>query len=248
MTALADEKIRDHDRINKIDVTFTASKIWKGARVGLILSGTGAGKFAEMGQVVPMRHYGRAMRTYDASAADKAGTIELEYEIVAEWLPQVGSVIVDADFGKRVTLLDDQTVALATEATPGLETIGWVMKVDTLRGVRVALDNPFQGGAKPAVVAALPAYVSNDSAPASIIDGAIYDVATTAAATTISLPANPRDGIRATIIADGTKNGHTVTIRDVATAISAAYTASKRLHISITSLGGKWFAAGVVGP
>lgn len=245
MTAQASERARDFERINKWDVTFTGSKVWKGASVGLVLAGASAGKFAEMGQYPYMRRYGVCFRTVDASAADALGTVQLDYEVFAEWFPQQASVIVAADFGKAVAQLDDQTVALGTEAVTGVYPMGRIWDVNTNRGVLVELLRP--GQALPRTPMAL-AFTANDYAPAGIVDGGVYDIGTTAAASTISLPASPPDGISATFIGDGTKNGHTVTMRDVATAISAAYTASKRLHITVTSLGGKWFAAGVVGP
>jgi hypothetical protein len=94
----------------------------------------------------------------------------------------------------------------------------------------------------------LPAFDAGDSAPASIVHGAVYDVPATAANSTISLPAAAPDGTVAHFHADGTKNGHTLTFRDVATAISAATTASKRVAATAMKADGKWCVTLTVGP
>lgn len=92
-------------------------------------------------------------------------------------------------------------------------------------------------------------YTSNDFAvPASTPSGTVFDVATTAANSTISLPAAAPDGTILYFRADGTKNGHTITYRDVTTAISAATTASK-VHLAIAvCLGNAWAITLTVSP
>lgn len=249
MTSLSDQRQREIEVINKLEFVFTGSKIWKHARVGVIMVGANAGKVAEANSAPYMFNIGTALRTYDASAADVVGTVELDQEIETEFFAN-GSAIAATDVLKMCSFLDDQTVvhgtAAAVAATLGSQLAGRIWGVDATRGVRV--ERLRQGMPASALITALPAYTANDVAPAAIIDGAIYDIPTTAAAVTISLPTTPPDGIRATLIADGTKNGHTVTVRDVATAITAALTASKRLRIEITSLGGKWFASAAIGP
>lgn len=92
-------------------------------------------------------------------------------------------------------------------------------------------------------------YTSNDFAvPKSTPSGTIFDVATTAANSTISLPAAAPDGTVIYFRADGTKNGHTITYRDVTTAISAATTASK-VHLAIAvCLGNAWAITLTVSP
>lgn len=100
-------------------------------------------------------------------------------------------------------------------------------------------------------VVALPAYAANDSIPTSIVNGGIYDVPTTGAASTITLPvASAVDGMAATFVADGTKNGHTVQYRDATGPVNltTALTASKRHLVIVRALGGKWFANAYVSP
>ncbi len=78
--------------------------------------------------------------------------------------------------------------------------------------------------------------------------GTVYDVPTTAAASTIDLPADAPEGTILHFVADGTKNGHTIQFRDVATAISAALTASKRIAATAIHLNDKWHVTVTVGP
>ncbi len=91
-------------------------------------------------------------------------------------------------------------------------------------------------------------YTANDFAVTTQPSGTVFDVATTAANSTISLPANAPDGTIYYFRADGTKNGHTITYRDVTTAISAATTASK-VHLAIAvCLGNAWAITLTVSP
>lgn len=92
------------------------------------------------------------------------------------------------------------------------------------------------------------AQTANDFAPAAVLNGQVYELGTTAAASTVSLPAATPDGTVAYFAADGTKNGHTLTFRDVATAISAATTASKRVAAVAIKVAGKWTVTVTVGP
>lgn len=75
-----------------------------------------------------------------------------------------------------------------------------------------------------------------------------YEIDTTAANSTVSLPAATPDGTVCFIAADGTKNGHTLTFRDVTTAISAATTASKRVAAVAMKINSKWTVTVTVGP
>lgn len=93
----------------------------------------------------------------------------------------------------------------------------------------------------------LVAGVSNDYA-IDPVNGGIYEIDTTAAASTVSFPASTPDGTSCMVFANGTKNGHTLTFRDVATAISAATTASKRVTALAVKSGGKWGVTVTVGP
>lgn len=102
------------------------------------------------------------------------------------------------------------------------------------------------------VVGILAGQVSNDFilAAGEVVNNAVYDVGTTGAASTVTLPATPADGIRISFVADGTKNGHTVQFRDATgpANLTTALTASKRFLVICTSLGGKWFANAYVSP
>lgn len=77
-----------------------------------------------------------------------------------------------------------------------------------------------------------------------------YELNTTAAASTVTLAASAPDGTVCQFIADGTKNGHTLTFRDATgpTAISAATTASKRVAAVAMKAAGKWAVTLTVGP
>lgn len=102
------------------------------------------------------------------------------------------------------------------------------------------------------VVGILAAQVSNDFilAAGEVMHGATYDVGTTGAASTVTLPATPADGTRIYFVADGTKNGHTVQYRDATgpTNLTTALLASKRHLVVCVGLGGKWFANAYVSP
>lgn len=76
----------------------------------------------------------------------------------------------------------------------------------------------------------------------------VFEINTTAANSTVSLPASAPNGTVCFIVADGTKNGHTLTFRDVTTSISAATTASKRVAATAVKAGGAWAVTLTVGP
>ncbi len=89
-------------------------------------------------------------------------------------------------------------------------------------------------------------YTSNDFAvPASTPSGTVFDVATTGAASTISLPAAAPNGTVLYFAADGTKNGHTVTYRDVTTALTTALTASKVHGVTVVCNNNAWAVTGL---
>jgi hypothetical protein len=62
------------------------------------------------------------------------------------------------------------------------------------------------------------------------------------------LPDNAIPGTELTFVADGTKNGHTLTFKQGATSISAATTASKRVLAKAVFLGTVWAVSLTVGP
>ena len=68
----------------------------------------------------------------------------------------------------------------------------------------------------------------------------LIELNTTAANSTVSFDPNTPDGTVCYVLADGTKNGHTLTFRDGVTAISVATVASKRVAAVAMKAGGKW--------
>jgi len=242
MTALSAEKTRDTENWFYKEFTATGVKIWKGASVFLIIAGASAGKVTDT-PAANTKYLGVCWRTADATAADVSVTVRLDRELQGlEWLVN-GDAIATADIGKYCYAADDQTVQKAPLA--GLP-MGVIWAVDSVLGVLV---NKFSAIELPPV-GTLPAFAGGDTAPTAIGHLAVYDIPTTSANSTISLPVatNYPDGVRAYFVADGTKNGHTLTFRDVATAISAATTASKRVLAMAMTSGGKWFVTLTVGP
>lgn len=181
----------------------------------------------------------------DASAADKTVNVDLGMEIDLEWWTN-GSSIASTDIGKLCYVADDQTVTLAPAATSA-PVAGRIWAVESARGVLVQKLMP--AGA-PSIKGVLPAHVSNDFILplANVIPESVYDVGTTAAASFVTLPAGAQEGAKIYFVADGTKNGHTVQFRDVATVITTALIASKRFLVVAIFLGGKWFANAYVSP
>ena len=242
MTALSAERQRDTENWSYHEFTLTGVKAWKGAQLFLIVGGSAKGKVTDL--PTPLTVYlGVCWRTVDATAADKTVTVRLDTEAQGlEWLEN-GDSIAATDVGKPAYSQDDQTVFKA--ATLGCM-IGRILAYSSTLGVLVQKFNTKQ----PKGVGVLTAFAAGATAPTVVQDGAVYDVPTTAANSTIDLPAatDYPDGHQAYFIADGTKNGHTLTFRDVTTAISAATTASKRVFAIAMVMGGKWFVTLTVGP
>lgn len=242
MTALSDERARDTENWSYHEFTLTGVKAWKGAQLFLILGGSSKGKVTDT--PTPLTSYlGVCWRTVDATAADALVTVRLDMEAQGlEWLEN-GDTIVATDVGKPAYAQDDQTVYKA--ATAGA-LIGRILAYSSSLGVLVQKFN----GKMPCGVGVLTAFAAAATALTYVQDGAVYDIPATAANSTIDLPAatDYPDGHSAIFIGDGTKNAHTITVRDVTTAITAALTASKRLRIAVTAMGGKWFASAAIGP
>jgi hypothetical protein len=175
-------------------------------------------------------------------AAEAGSTIRVEQGVFI-WVN--GSSITAANIGKPCFVQDDQTVK-----TTGTLVAGVVKKVDS-KGVHVLQGIGPDIGGFGGQVAGTQVYVGNDlvlgNSPAS---GMVFDVPTTAAASTITLPATAIEGSRIYFHADGTKNGHTVQYRDATGPVNltTALTASKR-HLAVCQfLGGKWSANVYVSP
>lgn len=93
------------------------------------------------------------------------------------------------------------------------------------------------------------AFVANDLViQDDPMPGTVFDIPTTAGASTVTLPADAQEGCVLYFAADGVKNGHTVQYRDVATAITAALTLSKRHLVQCVFLNGGWTAIAHVSP
>jgi hypothetical protein len=98
---------------------------------------------------------------------------------------------------------------------------------------------------------ALAAFSSNNiNLGASPNSGAVYDIPTTAAASTVTLPATATEGTILYFVADGTKNGHTVQYRDATGPVNltTALTASKRHLVIAVALNGLWNCNAYVSP
>lgn len=184
----------------------------------------------------------------DASSADKLVNVDLIEEVTVRWFVNAtaGDAVAATDVGKIGYVLDSQTISILPA---GKYPAGRIWAVDSTKGVAIQKFRDVPVGGWPLQpLPALPAFAAGDTAPTTIVNGGVYDVPTTAANSTISLPAAAADGTVAYFHADGTKNGHTLTFRDVATAISAAATASKRVAAVAIKADGKWTVTMTVGP
>lgn len=99
-----------------------------------------------------------------------------------------------------------------------------------------------------AVQGAAIAFVGADVTVA-VADGEEFDIPSTASNSTVTLATTgAKKGSKLRFRADGTNNGHTITYRVGATAITAAATASKRHLCDCSFDGTTWVASMVVGP
>lgn len=243
MTALALERARRTEAWKYKGFTLASgNKAWKGGRAAL----NSVGKVVPATSTVGLRVVGIFAETVDATAGDLPVQVDLEREVVLERFTNAtaGDAIAATDVGNIAYMMDDQTVTITAA---GRSPAGRIWDVDALKGVAIEkIDSSTKSFAQPAVGA----YTANDFAPTSIEQDGIYDVPTTAAASTITLPAAAPDGTRASFTADGTKNGNTVQYRDATgpTNLTTALTASKRHLVIVEKLGGKWFANAYVSP
>lgn len=149
-----------------------------------------------------------------------------------------GDSITAADVGSMAYASDDNTVNKgASAAGVARPTVG---PIYGLYGTQVKVGvgpifGAFDGGdgaGDTAPLGTLAAFAAGTITPsaAALTSGAIYDVPTTAANSTIVLPAASAVGTVVKFCADGTKNGHTVQYIDAtgSVAITTALTASKR--------------------
>lgn len=226
-------------------VCVTGTTIQKGAMVGLNISG----QAVKSSDPTCVKVLGRALEFTRASVGATAvgpayagSTIRVEQGV---FIWNNGSSMTDANIGKPCFVQDDNTVK-----GTGTLVAGVVKKVDT-KGVHVLSGIGIDQGTTGGMIAPTQVYTANDLAIANTpANGTTFDVPTTAAASTITLPATAIEGSRIFFIADGTKNGHTIQYRDATGPVNltTALTASKR-HLTVCQfLNGKWAANAYVSP
>lgn len=246
MSALTQEKARKSAQWTYKEFTLPSGKAWRGGHACLNASG----------QVVPassasaLLSIGTFYETVDASAAAAAVTVRLWEEISLEYFANDGtSPVASTDVGALCYALDDQTVTISPT---GRSPVGRVWEVNSVKGVAVqALQFPNATRAD-AKIGTLPGQVSNDFIlpAANVFDGAIYDIGTQAAASTVTLPAAAPSGTKIYFEADGTKNGFTTTYRDATGTVNltTALVASKRHFVICAKVGTAWYANAYVSP
>ncbi len=249
MTALATAKASRFERWTYHLFTLASGNIaYKGGIAVLDLStGKVEPGHAELDAFV----IGKFEETVDATSADKLVQVNLGKEIEVEWWANSGtSALASTDVGNLCFVEDDQTVG---KVGAGASVAGRVWAVDSVKGVAVEKlqTPPMPGSGGYSTETTAPAYASNDSIiPANPRHDAIYDVPTTGAASTITLPATASEGTRLWFHADGTKNAHTVQYRDATgpANLTTALTASKRHLVVAQFLNGIWTANAYVSP
>jgi len=252
MTALTQERMRARERWTYYDFTLASgNKAYKNAIACIDLS---TGKCEPGHAETDLFVIGYFDQTVDATSAENVVRVNLAREIEIEWLANSLTDPLDAtDLCSLCYVEDDCTVsALAT----GHSIAGRVWGYDSLKGVAVEklqslpANNATLDGLS-AVETTLSAFSSNNiNLGASPNSGAIYDVPTTGAASTITLPATAIEGTILYFVADGTKNGHTVQYRDATgpVNVTTALTASKRHLVIATYLNSLWNANAYVSP
>lgn len=245
MTVAAADRRRRTEFWKTVDFTFLTGDIgYKGTRAFL---NPNTGKVVCV-PVPGLLAIGMFAETVDSSAGDKPCQVDLEGGgIWVEWFANdtAGNAVLATDVGKLAYHGDDQTVSI----TPiGKVLAGRIWKIDANKGVAVQKLDPAIDAAAP--TPAVASYTANDYAPAAIVNGAVYDVPTTAAASTITLPLAAADGTVAYFSADGVKNAHTVQYRDVTgpVLLTTALTAAKRHLVTVAKRDGKWSANAYVAP
>lgn len=166
-----------------------------------------------------------------------------------------GDAITAADVGKPCFAGDDNTVFLnPATATVAKCYAGIIHGLDGSKvkvGMGPLFGSPFTSAAS--AVGALPAFAAGAMAPAAtaLVHDGVYEVPTTAANSTITLPAAAPVGTVVTFVADGTKNGHTVQYVDATGTVNltTALTASKRHQVRAVKLSATvWTANAYVSP
>lgn len=251
MTAISSTPGRDTKRggvgpvAQKLRVELGTDTVYAGGMVMRLSSGLAVAASAVAGA----RVIGVAMETV-ANESGVAGAFA-DIERGAFWFANSssGDEILDDHIGEVCYAVDDATVSCLPGSTGIRPIAGRVLAVSSTLGVLVEILGTDD---KAAIVGTLPAHVSNDVIlpVASAVSGSVFDIATTAAATTVTLPAAAQEGCKLFFFADGTKNGHTVTYRDATgpVALTTALTASKRHTAVAVFVGGKWGVNAYVSP
>lgn len=222
---------------------------YEGAKIVLNLA---TGKVQPAGEEtdVPTLAIGTAFATVDATAADTPLEVVFDREFLGRWwVNSADEPVVATDVGHLAYFEDDQTVRASP--APGLPLGGRIWAVSATEGVFVEELSAFVPGAGAPIVGELPAFAAGDNVvPDFPASGTIFDLPATAANSTVTLPADAREGTVLTFVADGTKNGHTVQYRDATgpANLTTALTASKRHQVAATFLNGKWTANAYVSP
>lgn len=233
----------------------SGQKAWHGGLASLVI---GTGKLVVAGSAMPssgvnMCPIGKFAESVDASAtglnADSPATVEFDKEKTLSTFVNgtSGDIVAAADIGKVVYMLDDQTATIVSNASPLGIFWGFDGSSRCLVELFTVAGNPGIGAIKGATLA----FASNDCVitAAQALSDAAFDVPTTGAASTITLPVTGvADGTTLKFVADGTKNGHTVTYRFGTTAISAALTASKIHCVIAVKMNSGWGQTTTVSP
>lgn len=238
------------DKLRRKQFTLTSGTIAYHGGTAAVVRGTGkvVPATGAAGQVV----IGKFVETVDASAtgfnADAPVTVELPEEITLEKFVNGATTdaVAAANLLDTVYALDDQTVTVVPNGSP----VGIFWGFDGNNRVQVQLFNGIGSVGQPGAVKGL-AFATGDLALTALqaMHGAVVDVPSTSTASTITLPVSGvKDGTEVVFVADGTKNGHTVTYRYGTTAISAALTASKIHRAVATKMGSIWSINTTVSP
>lgn len=249
MTALAAGKTRYTPSQWKRmpSATLTSGKIaYTGGSAAIVV---GTGKFVPATGSAKEIVVGKFTKDVDASSADKPCIVEFDQEKTLSVFVNgtSGDAIAAANVGSVVYALDDQTATIVPNASPLGIFWGFDVNLNVLVELFGAVDAPGTGAIKGATLA----FASNDIVvtAAQALNGVTFDVPTTAAASTVTLPVTGvADGTTVCFVADGTKNGHTVQYRFGTTNITAALTASKIHMVTATKLGSGWGAVSGVSP
>jgi hypothetical protein len=243
VTALAQEKARRFEQWKHKSFTLAAGfKAFKGGRAVLNSSGTVQPATSAPGNV----SFGMFDETVDATSGALPVSIDLEVEIQVERFVNATSTdaIAATDVGSMAYMVDDQTVGILPQlAGVGRSIAGRILDVDATKGI--AIEKLYaQPRNAPPLIASIPAYTANNSSPATLVNGAVYDVPTQGAASTITLPAAAPDGTTVTFVADGVKNGFTTVYTDATGSVALntiAQTPASKRHLAVcTKSVGKW--------